>query len=476
MQYWKIENAGAVDHNALFVLGGTTKRESEDPRIIGTFGTGSKQSAALLLRNGLFPIIFAGRLKMEYKTKQVYIAGTAHQQMFVQLKGKDTNGATVNREENLQTTLMFGASDWNEQSMALREYLSNCVDHLYECGKTHRDAKIELVDESQVRAKDGHTRIYIPATPEISQYFLNLGQHFLHFGEDKFLDVEVIDKSQRQEKTSHAKLYRRGVLVRAIRAIQNTPALFDYNLNSLKLDDSRNFSEYGAMVEISRALSRADEKILVTFFKSFLSGTNYLEHNLDAFYLSSNYGCNNIEERAARWQGAWVKAFANKGVVCSTDRGAEICARKGMVPIRVSSSLIEAFAKMKINTELDVMNEMEKNDLTLNDATPDVIKIGDYIWDYLVSKERTNGKKKPVFKIFTRGMQAGSITFGFYDKKNSVVAINSDIATGVNINLITTVLEEIAHHVTGAMDETRDLQSYAFDVAAILLQDLFDKK
>ena len=139
------------------------------------------------------------------------------------------------------------------------------------------------------------------------------------------------------------------------------------------------------------------------------------------------------------------------------------------------------FDKFEIKNELNVLNEFEQNDLTLNDATDDVIKIGDFIWDYLKSKDRTNGKNKPTFKTFTKGMNAGSITFGFY--KNDVVAINSDIvsinstiAEGVSLNLITTVLEEIIHHTSGSMDETRDFQDACLSVAASLLQDLFSKK
>jgi len=474
MQYWKIENIGAVDHNALTVLGGTTKRESDDTRIIGTFGTGSKQSVALLIRNGLFPVVFAGRLKMEYKTKPVYIGGTAHQQIFVQLKGKDADGANVNREEDLKTTLLFGSSDWDNIGMALREYVSNAIDALYEAGKTHRDIKIELVDDSQVRAKDGYTRVFIPASPEVNMYFVNIGQHFLHFGEDKFLDVEVINKSDRQEKTSHAKLYRRGVLVRKIRATQDIPALFDYNLCNLKLDDCRNYSEYGAITEISRALSRSDEKTLVAYFKSFLSGVNYLEHNLDAFYLSSQYGCDDAEARTKRWQSAWLKAFGDKGVVCSTEHGSDVCLRKGYTPVKVSPNLIDVFKKFDIKTESEIMTSFEQNDIRLEEATEDVHKIGEFIWSYLEKANRTNCKPMPDFRCFTRGMNAGAVTMGFCH--GCVCAINKDIATGININLISTVLEEISHYITDAQDETRDLQTYAFDVAASLLQDLFSKK
>jgi hypothetical protein len=190
--------------------------------------------------------------------------------------------------------------------------------------------------------------------------------------------------------------------------------------------------------------------------------------------LTTNYGVAYPEQRAARWRSAWRKAYGENAVVVTTDHGKAICERKGFKTVRIPAHLKNVFDKFEIKNELNVLNEFEQNDLTLNDATDDVVKIGDFIWDYLKSKDRTNGKNKPTFKIFTKGMNAGSITFGFY--KNDVVAINSDISHGININLITTVLEEIIHHTSGSMDETRDFQDACLSVAASLLQDLFSKK
>lgn len=468
MRYWKIENIGQADHNALTMLGGTTKRESEDNRIIGTFGSGAKQSVALLIRNGVFPILFAGRLRMEYRTKPIVIGGVAHQSLFVQLKGKDPEGANVNREEDLKTTLAFGATDWNDIGMALREYVSNGLDALVESGRSHRDLNIELVDDNQVRAKEGYTRVFIPATEEISKYFVNIGQYFLHLGEEKFLGVRVIDKSQRQERELPAKLYRRGVLVRKIKEIQEIPALFDYNLPDLQLDDSRNFSDYGALSEAARAISNAPEDILVTYLQSFLSGKTYLEHTLDSFQLSCKWY--NNTEKDARWQGAWRKAFGDLGVACNTEHGYEVATRKGYKAVLLPNRAYEAAKTFGIKTETDVLSDFEARDLTLGEPTADVIRVADAIWEYLASKGRLNGKAKPTLKTFTRGMNAGSVTMGFYH--DDIVAINSDIAVGINANLISTVLEELAHHITGAQDCTRDFQTFAFDVAAALIGDL----
>jgi hypothetical protein len=475
-QYWKVENTGHLDPNSIFLFGCSNKDKSEDPRTIGLFGSGSKNMISLFIRNGIFPVIFSGKLRIEYKVKPIFISGVMHQQIFAQLKGVDENGKTVNREEDLKLTTNFGKQDWKNVTMGVREIVSNGLDALFDQGKNHKDLKIELVDEAQVRAKNNHTRVFLPASsPEINYYFMNLGENFLHFSEvAKELEegVQIIEKSKRSEEVHEAKMYRRGVFVRKMTR-GNMPALFDYNLNNIQLDESRTINDYAALSESARALSNASENILVKYFQSFDSGQNYLEHHFDPYYLSSNYGVAYPEQRAARWRSAWVKAHGD-AVVVTTDHGKSICERKGIKTVRIPAQLQDTFNKFEIKNELNVLNEFEQNDLTLSEATDDVIKIADFIWDYLQSKNRTNGKNKPTFKTFTKGMNAGSITFGFY--KNNVVAINSIIAEGVSLNLITTVLEEIIHHTSGSMDETRDFQDACLSVAAALLQDLYNKK
>ena len=59
-------------------------------------------------------------------------------------------------------------------------------------------------------------------------------------------------------------------------------------------------------------------------------------------------------------------------------------------------------------------------------------------------------------------MQAGSETMGFY--RDGMVYFKEDIATAVNKYLLQTALEEVAHHVTGATDMSRDFQNFLIQV------------
>ena len=60
MQYLMIKNPGCAPIEGYTMFGATTKRDSTDPRIIGTFGSGNKHGIALAIRQLVPPIIFTG--------------------------------------------------------------------------------------------------------------------------------------------------------------------------------------------------------------------------------------------------------------------------------------------------------------------------------------------------------------------------------------------------------------------------------
>jgi len=61
---------------------------------------------------------------------------------------------------------------------------------------------------------------------------------------------------------------------------------------------------------------------------------------------------------------------------------------------------------------------------------------------------------------------AGLLLQGFL--RDGVIYINEDLAQGTSVELRQTVLEEVAHYLTGSKDETRDLQDWAFKLAVRL--------
>ena len=170
--YLKIENPGVVPPEAITTLGVSMADTSKAPGVIGQFGSGSKNSIALLLRNDLQPIIFAGTLKLEFSTRPQIVTDTQATKHFervvVKYGGTDPiTGSSRSATEDLGFVLDFGKLDWDDISMALREFVSNAIDRSIRETGNWSDVTVEVVDDNQVRAKAGLTRVFIPLTPEV---------------------------------------------------------------------------------------------------------------------------------------------------------------------------------------------------------------------------------------------------------------------------------------------------------------------
>ncbi len=74
-----------------------------------------------------------------------------------------------------------------------------------------------------------------------------------------------------------------------------------------------------------------------------------------------------------------------------------------------------------------------------------------------------DGKDKPPIKCFRKVMNGGTVIRGFL--RDGIVYVNEDLAQGTSVELRQTVLEEVAHYLTGSKDCTRDLQDWAFKLA-----------
>jgi hypothetical protein len=71
---------------------------------------------------------------------------------------------------------------------------------------------------------------------------------------------------------------------------------------------------------------------------------------------------------------------------------------------------------------------------------------------------------EPSLKIYTQIMNAGMETAGFYDRDEVCIYIHRDHSKGQSDYLLQTMLEEIAHHITGAADGSRDFQDFLLRV------------
>lgn len=511
--YLKIENPGVAPTESFTLMGASTKRNSDNGAVIGNFGTGNKQSINVLLRERIYPIIFTDKLRMDFQTREQQVNDglrfTEFNRIVVKFSGKDQYGSSKNSTEDLGWVLEHGASDWTEPELALREFISNALDRAVEqgefefiknffsnknelflqeiknkCGagyietskkleeyrKNARDFQnvvIEIVNENQVRAKAGTTRIFVPLTPKVYEFYNNVDKWFLHFKEPELLNCTILPKSNRnlgERKT--AVIYRRGVRVREFQ-MSDTPSLFDYNLNNLKMDECRKVDDWYVQYEAAQALAAGTKQQIGQVWQSFLDQGQCWEHSFQSYGLE--HGIYNEEQKKV-----WSEAFrdiAGENAVLSTDTGGLTAARKGYRVVVAPEAFVKAAQARGIATPATVLTDDEKEGREIFDSTPDAVAAVEFAWELIEKNGMTNGCKKPEVKTFRMSMSAGTQVLGYY--RDNVVYINQDIAGnsalslgwhGLTVQLLTTAVEETIHHVTKSNEWSKDIENFAFNL------------
>jgi hypothetical protein len=99
---------------------------------------------------------------MCFKTETIEIEGREEQQVFIQF------GGTSTKKLSLGWVLNFGVMDWQDESMACREFIANAIDRVnLDGGDLEEDMRVELVPDRLKKAQSGHTRVFIEANNTI---------------------------------------------------------------------------------------------------------------------------------------------------------------------------------------------------------------------------------------------------------------------------------------------------------------------
>jgi hypothetical protein len=480
--FLKIENIGVCPPEGFTVLGVSLADKSNHQGVIGQFGSGNKHGVAVLLRHSLSPVVFAGTLRLEFGTRPQTVADSQASKEFarvvVKYGGTDPGtGSSRSSTEDLGFVLSYGEKDWTEVALALREFVSNAIDRSIREWGDWSGVSVEIVNENQVRARAGYTRVFVPLNSEAFGFYENIGKWFLHFSEPESLDLAILPKKNRnlgERKT--AVIYRKGVRVREWSA-SDTESLFDYNLNSLSIDEARKASDWDVKFYSGRALANADKRTLAVFFERLLNSTNPAwEFTFDncALTPSNRDKAEDILRRCRNWREAFAQVAGDHGVLTGTGT-VEQLKRKGYKPVVVAENLVTAAMAYGVSTPASVLSVDELCGRQITEASPDALAAVDLVWDVIEEAGLTNGKAKPPVKCFTTILDAGVMLEGFY--RNGEVYINSDLAGGSSAfsgpqaltdRLLTVALEEVAHYVTQATDCSRDFQNYLLDLAVKL--------
>jgi hypothetical protein len=488
--YLKIENPGAVPPDAFTVLGVSLADTNNNPGVIGQFGSGSKHSVALLLRNALQPIVFAGTLKLEFSTRPQVVSDAQATKQFervvVKYGGTDAvTGSSRSSTEDLGFVLEFGRLDWDDVAMALREFVSNAIDRSIREVGDWSGVTVEIVNDSQVRAKAGFTRVFVPLTAEVLAFYNQLGKWFLHFNEPESLTKAILPKKNRNlSDRKAAVIYRRGVRVREFES-SDTESLFDYNLDDLRIDESRRASDWDVKHGAGKALASAEKTTLAILFDRLLNTTTPAwEFGFDIYSMSPSGGdsSEDLTQRRKNWSEALAQVAGLDAVL--TGKGTkDQLERKGFVPVVAPENLVSAAGMYGVATSASVLSVDELIGREISDATPDAQASVDFVWSLLEEIGLTNGKEKPPVRSFTSILDGGVMLDGYY--RDGTVYINRDLAGAAYLvagqkalsdRLLKVALEEVAHYATnGATDNSRDFQDYVLEVAVKLAR-LGDEK
>ncbi|MHC4299620.1 MAG: hypothetical protein ACYS7Y_20265 [Planctomycetota bacterium] len=469
MNYLLIQNAGVAPVEGYTLLGMSTTRDCGAEGAIGQFGSGAKHAINVLLRAKVKFWIYCGKTRLDFYTKVEEIDDGLGTKSVEKVMCK--LGGTSSRTIDCGWCLDFGAIDWNETAMALREFVSNAIDRairqegdFVESLKKGNLAVIPQTEE-QRRAKDGYTRIFIEMTPDVQRYYGELPKRFLHFSADPSqVNQSVLPKADRNLGNSLTPMiYRCGVLVREISETK-LPSLFDYNFKpgELSIDECRNSSEYATRAACARLMRSASENILTVVFKSLTDGEETFESEADAYYLCPTWDTPSKAEQK-NWAGAWAKA-AGDAVLCdaAAKEVVQHVQRKGhaVKPLKASAWTANA-ERFGIKTAGDVLDANEQKGRDVIPPTEAAIKAVETVWSWMEALEMTQGKEMPEVGCYRDIMKAESEVHGF--QKDNGVYLREDIADGLNTYLLKVAYEEVVHYITGATDNSRDFQNFLID-------------
>lgn len=211
-------------------------------------------------------------------------------------------------------------------------------------------------------------------------------------------------------------------------------------------------------------MAKASPEVLATWIRSFRSGTPYWEHQFGGYELKPAWG-ESQEDIAAR-KTNWNKALELVGdsvVLAPKDGPTQTLTRKGYDALEVPETVVRAAEEYGCPTPSKILSADELDGRESFDPTPDAIAALDWVWDQVNLAGMDDGKAKPPIRCYRKVMDGGTVVRGFL--RDGIVYINEDLATGTGVELRQTVLEELAHYLTGSKDETRDLQDWAFKLA-----------
>lgn len=421
--YLKITSVSTTNPIDMFTLGVSTARG--DANKIGQFGSGSLMSTLLWLRNyGCSPVFILNGTRVEFESRpEKTSTGGVFHRVYMSVDGVETP---------LSVALEYGELDWTAPEMALREWICNALDQ----GAAIEDtlSKVATLD-----CTPDEVCVFIPMVPDVQKYWQHIDKYFLHYSDRQA--QKCIEKPQ----VSPCRLYRKGVFVREL----NVNTLFDYNLSDLPVNECRTGSSDSMLSRIDdvQCGEGGADSYYDTIFEAIIGHVDCYEVTHTSSWLYSSFrDC--LKRQADR--GVRVRRLKESGIVPDGTTGYPI---------------LNAWYSAFTNHCPALCGYPDRfaadNQVQLHDATDDLVALADDCWRFLTTllPGSATGKARPSVHSFTTLDGQPPYFMGRFDATQNRVLIWRDC-----ISSRQTMLEEMAHAISGCSDHTRSFQEYLFRV------------
>lgn len=415
VQFLKIASTSTTNPVDMFTLGVSTARGVDGK--IGQFGSGSLMSTLLWLRlHGESPVYFLNGVRVEFESRpEKTSTGDVFHRVYQAVDGVETP---------LSVSLEYGEIDWTESHMSLREWISNAIDQGAEISECV--SKVDSLD-----CDDSQVAVFVPMNADVRKYWQNIDKYFLHFRDMQ--GCKVIPKA----KKSACRLYRKGVFVRELAEVQSR---WDYNLD-LPINECRTGSS-DSMESLIRDVIHGTDGIPVEYYATL-------------FDLVTRQ----VECYETTWSSSYLYAGWRRFLTSEAVEGIKVIRkdskRKG-TGYPVESCWYDGF--IKINPALSGYDDLysEKQGIITLEPSPELLTLASRCWKFLTALVATDKPMPDVLAFKTIDGDMPSY-LGRYDGGKHRVFIWQDQQASTQ-----TMLEEMAHAISGKSDCSRDFQEYLF--------------
>jgi hypothetical protein len=420
-----ITNPGHVSPTAFRVLGHSDHNSGKGT--IGKFRSGAKHALLVLLRHNIKFHIYSGLREIPVELRTETDSAEPYQLMYVD--GKPTS-----------MSLNFGAVDWTDPLMALRELVANALDQ-------GQPIQAVVSMHSSAQPIDGLTQIVIdsPLGSPIFNAVSKIEETFLHYR--NLENTSIISKPQQ----SQMRFYSKGVFV----AESPVQSLFDYNdvLGKIAIDESRKFSQTHLAMTVATCVQQSSIEEIRKWFIDVLA----LGHQTQQF-VAIEYDCNgfnfDLEARnLASTIGKELYSYRTEDAVLYNE----------FIPHTRVLFCQSEFHKTLIGRYLKTLEDhVNSKEYTVKpaDLPATFIATAQDTFRQLETLGHTNGKPFPVIRGFTH---TGTELLLGYVKDNQVY-INADQLSRA------TLIEEFIHYCFEVADRTRQFQEITIRIIANLLK------